>query len=255
MGDENKHGDWEDLRDRRKVAICVALVILLATGMSSTQAMGEAASSQIGHAHIGSYDLYVPHDYVRFPRTGATHGSSGALLAYYPGAAPVPGDLQSPKDGERWLQVVRIEFSDLAMFRSPTLIHPGYPVEALPLQIKLFHADKVLGEQYGLSHRTQLDAASNLDDLWIEQNKDQFVSFIRCQKKYAETVVPQCQHRFHDERFAYTVSYDARLLPHWQTIRSNAQALMGSFQSEETARAFLIDQTSNTKSGNESEKP
>lgn len=225
--------------------------IVFAIGLLTACLPSNDKLQEVTHYRIGRYDLYIPYAYVQFHWTSIGIGSpSGLIQAYYPGSAPVMDDPNALYKRDLWQKNVRILFSDLSRY-------PDFdPEKGLAGAVHLFKASNVVGEQYGLSHQTQPDDIKNdWDELWIERKNGHLISYISCRKEYAEGVVPYCAHHFWDNRFDYKVSYDKRLLPEWRLIRENVLALMGSFESEEAARAFIADQISKTLPTQKGENP
>lgn len=227
------------LRGPTLLRSCFAIVIVF---LSTACIPSNAETQKITPYRVGQHDLYVPDAYVRFAWTSVgVGGPSGLLQAYFPGSAPV---LEEPKDLVQrglWHKNIRILFSN-------AVSNPDFdPEKGLAAVARLFKADKVMGERYGLTHQTQSDEAKSYwDDLWVERDDEELLSYVNCSKNYADEVVPHCEHHFWDERFVYKVTYDKRLLPEWRLIRENVVALMASFRSEESARVFLADQISKT---------
>lgn len=210
------------------------------------------ALSDIKHYRIGQHDLYIPYAYVRFGYTSVgVGGDSGLIQAYYPGGAPVLEDTNVLFRRGLWYKNVRILFTDLAKY-------PSFNLEkVLQKNIELYGATTSVGDQYGLMYQTQPPSTEHTwpNELWIEKDRHASVSFISCREKYADGVVPQCTHHFYDDRFWYQISYDKQLLQEWRLIRENVLALMASFESEETARAFIVEQIPKTIPMQKGESP
>ena len=211
------------------------LILLLIVAVSGCQP-SSSVQFQINEYHVGEHTLYIPRAYTHLDTT-SIGDESGLIQAFYPGSAPVIQNRKILWEQGKWYKNVRIHFDDVSQYKIN-------PEKSLQSQITRFKAFKVVGEQYGLIYRTQPENIKNdHDELWVEKDKSgKVVSRIQCKKKYHETVIPQCSHRFYSENFKYKVSYDKRLLPEWKLIRENVLALMASFESHQAAHDFVDEQ-------------
>lgn len=221
-----------------KIALLIACCLLFVFIAPSCSPAGD--NDHVIHYKMGNHDLYIPQVYVHFSHTSVGH-ESGLIQAYYPGAAPVLKDPGILLDEHKWFKNVLILFDDIDQMSDFNFTRGFEATEDLT------KANTIASYEYGLIHQTQPDGLKkDSDDIWVERDGQKLISFIQCSKKYASGVIPQCTHKTHDKDFLYTITYDKRLLPQWKLIRTNVFALMQSFTSENRAKSFLIDQTSDT---------
>jgi hypothetical protein len=239
----------------RKVSLVVALVgALVALYVACVVATPDYPSSTpVIHKKIGKHDLNIPQPYARDLGFGGSGGSinDGFLETYYPGGAPLPAGGPGPY-GKPTSKRIRIQFHDLDQIPEP--YRDTGPEKFLEGRLQNSQAYHVVGEQYGLTYQEQPDnprkAHVTHNEFWIERKDGKLVSFIECN---GEGDVRHCNHYFRDSNFSYQVVFDKTYLPEWSTLRANVIALMDSFMSDESARAFLIDQISKSKTGKGSE--
>ena len=184
---------------------------------------------------VGGDIYYVPKAYYRLPNNNIT--SEGMYLTtYYPGNAPVIQSPKALKERGLWHKNIRISAVSLTRYSRFT------PEKALPAVMEFNIATNFVGEQYGLKYYTQPKGhrlENDRDEFWVESDKEPNVSYVACSKKVMKHQTPQCYHSFYDSRFNYNVHFDKRLLPEWKTIQDNVLELMRSFESKETAQAYL----------------
>ena len=129
---------------------------------------------------------------------------SGLLQAWYPGDKIVPGNPDDLWKHGQWSNNVRILFT----WSESTTFDKW--IEA---DIKLQKAFQIVGNEYGLVHRTQPDGyVKDHDDLWIEDSKNETKAMIACSDVEVSRV-PQCKHYFDLDHYGFTVSYPLRIGP------------------------------------------
>lgn len=178
---------------------------------------------------VAGQRLYIPDVYLDFPYTSAG-GQSALIQAYYPGSMPVPDDPQKLWEQGEWYKNVRILFTERG--KPPSR-------EFLDTRIEFSKTFKNDGVQYGLTALTQdnPDDASR-DDIWIEDAELGF--FINCTgKRHKDDDSQICTHYFSQNDYRFRVSYNKKILSDWKLIKSNVLALFDSFESRETATAYI----------------
>jgi len=220
-----------------KTSNCIAILAVAAILLSgcSKSTKDQSSPTDIVQANIGGRDFYIPKAYLDRPYTSV--GPTSALLqAWYPGDQVVPGKPDQLWREKQWYMNVRILIDwvpEPAMQR------------VLASQIRLQKATNRVGIEYGLIHQTQLrPEKSDHDDLWIDTNTNDVQMFVACshlQNTAKIHSVPQCKHYMHIGHFLIEINYNRRLLPHWNEIQGHVTDLFNSFQSKETASAYLND--------------
>lgn len=200
----------------------------------------EAQNYEIINAKLGDVTLYIPKEYVKFRHTSI--GTESALLqAWYPGAAPVPGDDSTElwKQGIWWKNVMI-----LVSMRHDTTIPFDKGTKS---SIKYLRATEFAGDEYGLQHYTQAPDDHNQDlyDVWLEKDNDFIISRITCTEKISELSKPNCTHYFFWNDLSAKITFDRRFLSDWKTINQNVTSMLESFQSPESAQTFLRTQFEN----------
>jgi hypothetical protein len=207
------------------------------------------------HKYIGLHDLYVPEIYARDMGFGMTNGSitDGFIETYFPGDEPLP-DAECCSHPKWSLKRLWVGFFDRDQIPEPNRT-TGMTI-ILDARLRFSQAYHVVGIQYGLTHQDQPDNPDKIhkvhNEFWIERKSGKLVSFIECD---GDAPYPRCTHYFNDHTFSYHVRFAKIYLPEWRLIHDNVIALMGSFKSEEAARAFLSARTSKTKTAKEGKMP
>lgn len=199
-------------------------------------------SPQIIQARLGNVELYIPKDYVRFGHTSI--GTESALIqAWYPGATPVPG--KGDNFTELWKQGLMPNHVRILLNSHPNI--PQWDNNILK-PLERLNATQIVGQEYGLLHKTQPEEkVKDLYDVWFEMKGDQVLSYITCtDESDKEWHYPQCSHYMklgsyrEGRRVLAHISYDRRFLPDWEIIKTNVESMFDSFQSQETAREFIV---------------
>ena len=213
----------------KNVARVLSLFIVSIFLVSCAPQKKKPSDTQVIEYTVDGKKLYIPYAYVKFGYT-SVGGKSGLIQAFYPGSTPVPGDPNELWEKGEWYKDVRI------LFTNPPDPHPQVVLESMK---KFYKADLYAGEQYGLKHLTQSnpDQAYN-EDIWIEDEKAG--DFISCSEKTdRDDPVQTCKHVFLTGKTYFKISYDRRLLPEWKLIKNNVVEMFNSFQSADTAAAYI----------------
>ena len=217
-------------RGLSRLILLIAVSVLLA-GCPDKGA--KQATPQLVQANIGGNNFYIPKSYLNMPYTSV--GSESALIqAWYPGDKVVPGDPDDLWRQKQWYKNVRILISRVKI----SSIEP-----ILITQQTLFQATKTVGAEYGLVHYTQLpEGMADHKDVWIDKSTSETGVFIACdhlENTAKIPAVPQCNQQFVIGHYYLQVHYDRRLLPHWQELQKHVAGLYNSFQSLQSASAYL----------------
>jgi len=235
--------------------IAGAVVAVTVTTRATGAATANTPTVTVLHREIGKHDLYIPQPYLRDAGFGVSGASiiDGFITTFYPGAAPMPAGGPGPY-GKPSSKRIRVSFKDLDQIPEP--YRDTGPAKFLEDRLRNSQAYHVVGEQYGLTHQDQPDNPKKVhtthNEFWIERNGSSLTSFIECD---GDAPYPHCYDYFRDGYFSYKAFFDKTYLPEWSDIRKNVLALMASFRSENTARAFLIDQISKAKTNKGNAKP
>jgi hypothetical protein len=228
----------------RTIVVSIAVFVFGGIALCLAAAIGY---SPVAHRVVGKHDLYIPQPYTRDAGFGLKGASifDGFITTHYPGDAPLPAGGPDP-DGKWSLKRIRIEFKDLDQIPQP--YRDKGPAKFLEDRLRNSQAYHVLGEQYGLIHQEHPNNPDKVhkvhDEFWIERKDGALVSFIECD---VDAPYPNCNQFFRDDKFSYQVFFYKIYLPEWSHIRANVIALMNSFRSEETALAYLAEQSSKIK--------
>lgn len=192
---------------------------------------------EIVKGEIEAQTYYVPKVYLN-PPFKALGDDNIFVLMMYPDFTPIKEPPKELLKQDEWYRNIRILAN-----------HAKKPMgnqQLVKSKIEHFKAFEVVGEEYGLIHQKQPDGEiQDFKDVWLEvgENKE-YISVVACSEKLTEHSVPQCSHRMYWGNFHVKTSFNKRLLPEWKKIKKNTLALLESFKSEETARAFLKERIS-----------
>jgi|TARA_R110000772_G_scaffold111960_1_gene216071 hypothetical protein len=204
----------------------------------------------VNRYEIGEHVLHIPYAYTRFHLT-SVGGESGLIQAYYPGSSPVIQGTENLRESGKYVNRVHILFTDLKRYQ-------GFdPKKSLQGAVDHFAATELAGQEFGLTKLTQAKGVPNpdyKDELWIASEPSTEIVYISCSKE-ARAPAPQCKHKFYDDKFLYSVTYDKRQLKNWATIRDNVIELMHSFRSAEAAEEFVREKFYETYFEQMGEKP
>ena len=226
-------------------ALCFTVILVVAIGFSVPQLIktNRGSSPQIIQARLGNVDLYIPKDYVRFGHTSI--GTESALIqAWYPGATPVPG--KGDNSTELWRQGLWGNNIRILLHSNPNI--PLWENDRILKSLERLNATLMVGQEYGLLHKTQPEGkVQDAYDVWLEMNGNKIISYITCSDEWdREWYYPQCSHYIElgyqdaGKRVRAHISYDRRLLPEWKTIKDNVGAMFESFESQDTAKEFIL---------------
>ncbi len=199
---------------------------------------------KIIEGQIGQEKYYVPEPYL-FPLTKQVGPESILLQIHYPSFAPLSETTEEMwKRGDLW-QSYRILVNHIPNAKMP---FDEFATRAISGKA----ATEIVGEEYGLIHKTQRDDPNNeylwqLDDVWYEQDSGRTKSYIICSEKIHENSVEICQHYFRvNPKFFFKITFNKKLLQHWKTIQEQSVALFHSFESPKIAKDFLLSRVNQT---------
>jgi hypothetical protein len=191
-----------------------------------------AKDYEIVEGRIGQQNFYIPKIYFAQEGTKKIGEKDFYIRAMYPDFSPLTESSEDIRKRGEWYKNISI-LSHL--YPKPR------PIDKFAKDnIEYLKATEVVGTEFGLIHQTQpSNQTQDLDDVWLEKNGDEFVSFIQCNEKIDEISVPQCSQYIRIEGLTVKSRFDKRLLSDWEIIKKNVIALHESFKSAESARKFI----------------
>jgi hypothetical protein len=235
-----RHQMGKALFDR--VLLVVSILFLVGCSEDSSVPQGKDGI-RIIEGELGGKKLFIPADYFE---SGMTNFSDGTitLQVQQPEFLPL-----SKRPVQMWADGEQTKY--VSMLVEKRRLKTGYD-EYIRGRIDFYEASKVVGEEHGLLHMRQPDGqVQDRDDLWVERNRDQYVSYIACSEHITENDVPQCSHSFEVEGVNIFMHYDKRNLPDWKKIQVGVAKMIESFRSPETAREALFQKIEKFKDQNQ----
>jgi hypothetical protein len=193
---------------------------------------------------VGQHVLYIPRRY-DIRHSVSFESKEGFIDTYYPGGIPLPVTKirDNPTLSDR---DIHIQVNDLDQIQEPFKTH-GTEKLLKDFMLNVYQND---GLEYGLVHyqlsNDPANADKSKDEFWVEEQDGIPVSFIKCMP---DAPRPPCDYYFQEEPFRYSIRFQMSYLPQWKTIRENVLAMMVSFRSPESARAFLSEQNAKAAAG------
>lgn len=213
-----------------------ALVFLIAC-LPETGNSIDIDNIQIVEGEIGGKKYFVPDAYL-FPLTTQVGPESMYLQVHYPTFVPLTETTEEMwKKGEMW-KSFRLLISHMPQ---PKTDFHEFSIE----MTKGKAATKLVGNEYGLTHKTQREDLNTpslwqLQDVWFEEENGKYLSYITCTEKILETDNPICTLNFRtDANLSYKITFNKHILPHWNEIKTSSIALVESFKSPESAKNYL----------------
>lgn len=218
-------------RVRRVLNLLVPIIVLIVAACGPPQGSNRN-NVEIISGEIGGTTYYVPRDYLKLKSRGLADDNI-YIQTMYPDFAPLterPNELW--RRGE-WYRNVRI----LANYYEK----PAGTQKLAEGNIERLHAHQIVGNEYGLVHRTQPEGyVQDTWDVWLEysdRDSTEVLSFITC----TESSVPQCALHTYSDRFHVKAHFNKMLLPEWKFIKNNVSMMMNSFRDEDSSRQFVIN--------------
>jgi hypothetical protein len=187
---------------------------------------------KIVEGRIGQQNFYIPKIYFAQEGTRKIGEKDFYIRAMYPDFSPLTESSEEIRKRGEW-------------YKNISILSHLYP-KPRPMDkfakdnIEYLKATEFVSTEFGLIHQTQPpNQIQDLDDVWVEKNGDEFVSFIQCNEKLDEFSVPQCSQFIQIEGLTVKSRFDKRLLPEWKAIKENVIALHESFKSAESAQKFI----------------
>jgi hypothetical protein len=213
------------------LAFCVLLVACLPEDDKSTN----VDNVELVQGRLDGHLLFIPEPY--FAR-GLKDFSDGTITleVEYPSLQPlVKTPQQMWEQGEKWKHI-RILIQEIQSTQSIA--------KSIEERIEFFKAYEIVGNEYGLVHRTQpKEYIQDKWDIWVEQENGSDLSYITCTEKLSPISVPQCTHHIKTDNFYITLHYNKKLLPNWRFISEGFLATMDSFRGGTTAKVVPVVRT------------
>ena len=217
----------------RKIWLVACGLWLVACGLLLVESKEAVSQEEIEvvKGEIAGQAYYVPKSYFKFSNRYFTDDNIN-LQFMNPDFQPLSGTLQNLWEKREYYKNVSVLANSVP---KPIGAHKFANV-----RIESLKATEIVGEEYGLIHQKQpKEEIQDFEDVWLEEKGGEYLSIIECSEKIIESAIPQCSYHLYWESFHIAVDFDKRLLPEWKKIKNNTLALLESFKSEETARAFL----------------